>query len=147
MSKRVMEMFLFDALVAILKIEATVKKFDDAESLLYDFNAWDSVIREFEIIGEATKPLIENKILSEKNRVVVDFRNLLVHHYFGIDPDEVWNVVEDDLPYFKEDITNSINNIDDILKQELIESYIESNRYLDFVVEVLKNLGLTTNPH
>ena len=28
-------------------------------------------------------------------------RNILVHHYFGIDPDAVWAVVEHDLPDLK----------------------------------------------
>ncbi len=140
MSDRVIELFLFDALVAILKIEFTVQQFDSAESLLHNFNAWDSVIREFEITGEATKPLIENKILSDKNRVVVDFRNLLVHHYFGIDADEVWNVIEDDLPSFKKDIIQSINKIDTILKQELLDSYSESNKYLEFILTFLNTL-------
>jgi uncharacterized protein with HEPN domain len=28
-------------------------------------------------------------------------RNILIHHYFGIDRDAVWNVVERDLPALK----------------------------------------------
>jgi len=27
-----------------------------------------------------------------------DFRNLLIHEYFGVDPEIVWNIVQDDLP-------------------------------------------------
>jgi len=60
MSERRVELFLFDIYVAILKIEKTVEKFENSEELLHDFNAWDSVIREFEIMGEAARHLIES---------------------------------------------------------------------------------------
>ena len=33
---------------------------------------------------------------------IIGMRNILVHHYFGIDRDAVWNVLEDDLPALKE---------------------------------------------
>ena len=140
MSKRVVELFLFDTLIAILKIEQTVERFENSQTLLYDFNAWDSVVREFEIIGEATKILIEKNILLDKHRVIVDFRNLLIHNYFGIDADEVWNVVEDDLPQFKIDILNRIDKVDKSLKNELVKSYIETNKHLNFIVSFLESL-------
>ncbi len=60
MSKRVYELFLFDIYVAMLKIEYVTKNFKDAQSLKYDFVAWDNVIREFEIIGEAANDLTKN---------------------------------------------------------------------------------------
>ena len=140
MSKRIEELFLFDIYVAILKIQKTVEKFENSEELLHDFNAWDSVIREFEIIGEAARHLIDSNILDESARVVVDFRNLLIHNYFGIDPEEVWDVVINDLPYFTNDILEQINKIERPLKKELIDAYCEHNKYLDFVIEKLKVL-------
>ncbi|MEC9491655.1 HepT-like ribonuclease domain-containing protein [Flexistipes sp.] len=140
MSKRIEELFLFDIYVAILKIQKTVEKFENSEELLHDFNAWDSVIREFEIIGEAARHLIGSNILDENARVVVDFRNLLIHNYFGIDPEEVWDVVINDLPYFTNDILDQINKIEELLKKELIEAYCEHNKYLDFVIEKLQVL-------
>ena len=140
MSERRVELFLFDIYVAILKIEKTVEKFKNSEELLHDFNAWDSVIREFEIIGEAARHLIDSNILDENARVVVDFRNLLIYNYFGIDPEEVWDVVVNDLPYFTNDILEQINKIEEPLKKDLIEAYSEHNKYLDFVIEKLKAL-------
>lgn len=140
MSKRVIELFLFDAFVAILKIEKTIERFTNSQELLYDFNAWDSVIREFEIIGEATKHLINNQVIPSDLQVVVDFRNLLTHNYFGIDSDEVWNVVKDDLPSFKDEIVDQIQKIEKNLKKELVDAYIESNRYLSFLVNELEKV-------
>ena len=57
---RNVELFIFDIYVAILKIEYIVQDFSDAEKLLHDFRSWDSVIREFEIIGEACKYLLKD---------------------------------------------------------------------------------------
>jgi uncharacterized protein with HEPN domain len=138
MSKRVAELFLFDIYVAILKIEKVAEKFNNPESLLHDFVHWDSIIREFEIIGEASKHLINGGLLDKNYRVVVDFRNLLIHNYFGIDPEAVWNVIKEDLPKFKDAIANSINCIDNALKKQLIDSYIEANKHLNFVVTELE---------
>lgn len=140
MSKRAVELFLFDVLVAILKIEKTVERFKDAQELLYDFNAWDSVVREFEIIGEAAKYLLNANIIKEENRVVVDFRNLLIHNYFGVDAQEVWDVVEADIPEFKNEIVSCVINTNQALKYELIDAYCEQNKFLVFVVEYLESL-------
>ena len=140
MFNRTYELFLFDVYIAIVKIEKTVDRFDNAQTLLHDYNAWDSVIREFEIIGEATNYLIKNNILDETSRVVVDFRNLLIHNYFGIDAEEVYDVVKSDLPNFKSLITDKLSQIDNDLKNDLIEAYIQSNSYLEFVKLSLEKL-------
>jgi len=89
MSKRIDELFLFDVWIAILKIEKVTANFARAEEIKDDFVSWDSVIREFEIMGEAVKLLIKNNILSRENRIVVDFRNFIIHHYFGIDAENL----------------------------------------------------------
>ena len=140
MSKRVYELFLFDIYVAILKIEYVTKNFKDAQSLKFDFIAWDSVIREFEIIGEAANILIKNDYLSSETQIVVDFRNLLIHHYFGVDADEVWDVIENDLQSLQQIILQKINSINTELKNELIESIQEENKHLTFIVKKLCQL-------
>ena len=140
MSKRITEMFLFDIYIAILKIRNSAKNFNNVQDLLYSYTHWDSVIREFEIIGEASKHLIDSKILDKSYREVVDFRNQITHEYFGIDPDIVWLVIHNDLNSLEDTIVKLINDIESNLKQELINSFIKDNSYLDFVVEKLKNL-------
>jgi len=140
MSSRVYELFLFDIYVAILKIEYVIEKFDDADSLKHDFISWDSVIREFEIIGEATNVLIKNSILSKENQIVVDFRNLLIHHYFGIDAEEVWDVVNDDLKVYKKLIKSKIQTVNKELKIELLKSIKDENKHIEFILNELNNL-------
>ncbi len=141
MSKRDIELFIFDAYVAILKIEYISKEFSNAQDLLHDFKSWDSVIREFEIIGEASKHMIKNRLLDKKFQTIVDFRNIIIHEYFGIEPDEVYDIINNDLKNFKEIIVDMINNIENNLKIELIESFVEDNRYLEFVVIKLEEFS------
>jgi uncharacterized protein with HEPN domain len=140
MSKRVFELFLFDIYIAILKIEFISKKFDNSEALKHDFISWDCVIREFEIIGEATNILIKNNIVKKENQIVVDFRNLLIHHYFGIDSDEIWDVIHNDLKIYKKLIIDKIQMTEENLKSELINDIGNENSHLEFIVEALKQI-------
>ena len=137
---RSVEMFIFDIYIAILKIEDTSSKFDNVQNLLYSYVHWDSVIREFEIIGEASKYLIKDDLFSKKYQVLVDFRNKITHEYFGIDQDIVWLIIYNDLDEIKYLILKLITNIENNLKIELIESFMQDNGYLEFVVEKLKKL-------
>ena len=69
-----------------------------------DDKTQSAVMRQLEIIGEATKRLSE-----EFRRVHPDLpwremaatRDRLVHGYFTVKLDIVWNVVEKDLPHVK----------------------------------------------
>jgi uncharacterized protein with HEPN domain len=61
-----------------------------------------AVVRAFEIIGEAAKIIpAETKAhypLAEW-QLMTDFRNLLTHHYFGIDYEILWRTIKENLPY------------------------------------------------
>jgi len=135
------EMFLFDIFIAINKIKYVVKDFDNSDDLLHSFKDWDTVIREFEIIGEASKYLLKNNLLDNEFRKIVDFRNRITHNYFGIDPEIVFHISKYELDDFLKVINKLINKIDNSLKNELIESFIEDNKYLDFIVKELKKLN------
>ena len=137
---REIELFIFDIYIAILKIKKVTSEFDNVEDLLHNFTSWDSVIREFEIIGEASKYLLKNKLLDKQYQEIVDFRNQIIHEYFGIDRDVVWTIVQVDLSHFEEIILKLIKNIEIDLKKELVESFIEDNKYLDFIVQSLEEI-------
>ncbi|BAI81468.1 conserved hypothetical protein [Deferribacter desulfuricans SSM1] len=85
MSKRIKELFLFDILIAVLKIEEHAKRYKNAYELKLAYHDWDFIIRQFEIIGESTNKLIKYSYFSDDKREIVDFRNVLIHEYFGID--------------------------------------------------------------
>ncbi len=60
-----------------------------------------AVIREFEIIGESVGKLPDELKMSSPDVAWQDikaFHNLLVHEYFGVDLEIVWQVLQADLP-------------------------------------------------
>ena len=64
-----------------------------------------AVIRKLEIIGEASNHLSSSikKRYSETDWVqIVGFRNIIAHEYFIVDNELVWEVVQNDLPSFKQ---------------------------------------------
>ena len=66
---------------------------------------YSAVIREFEIIGEAVgklPPILKERFPKIEWQDIKDFRNLLIHEYFGVDLEIVWKVIHDDLPHLKE---------------------------------------------
>lgn len=61
----------------------------------------DAVIRNFEVLGEAAKRIPEGLQLANPQidwRRISDFRNLLIHEYFGINYNIVWKIIEAYLP-------------------------------------------------
>ena len=137
---REIELFIFDIYIAILKIDKVASQFDNVEDLLHSFTDWDSVIREFEIIGEATKYLLKDKLLSKQYQEIVDFRNQITHEYFGINRDIIWFTIQHDLKDFNSVVLELIKKIKPNLKKELIESSIADHEYLGFIVKRLEEL-------
>lgn len=137
---RIVEMFIFDVFIAILKIKKTVEEFNNVQGLVHDYKAWDSVVREFEIIGEASKYLLKTNLIDKEYQVVVDFRNKIIHGYFGVEAEIIWHIIHNELDDYFQTILKLIHNIEQDLKQELIDSFIEDNRYWNFLVTPLQEL-------
>ena len=67
----------------------------------------DAVYRNFEIIGEAANRLTDEFInsYSEINwHKVIGLRNRIIHGYFDIDDEIIWNIILNDLPTLKKQI-------------------------------------------
>ena len=92
--------YLVDIFIAADKIKRYTQSFSDAKSFLYSEIEWDATVRELEIIGEATKHLLQDEMIDPRHRIIVDFRNHIVHAYFGIDEQIVWEVVHQFLDPF-----------------------------------------------
>ena len=76
----------------------------------------DAVIREFEIIGEATKNLSEEvrrKYSDIPWNKVAGMRNKLIHGYFGVNLNLVWETIHNQLPVLKDDISKILKQIND----------------------------------
>jgi len=75
-----------------------------------------AVLRALEIIGEATKNL--SKELKAKYpkipwRDIAGMRNKLIHEYFGVKLELVWQTVEDRLPKLKKQISKILKEINE----------------------------------
>ena len=74
-----------------------------------DSKTIDAVVRNFEIIGEAANRLPQDFKESHPEidwHRIRGFRNRIVHHYFGIDLDIVWQIKENFLPDMLKQISN-----------------------------------------
>ena len=71
------------------------------EEFLSDRKTIDAVVRNLEVVGEAASRLTD---AARKHRgdiecpLIVGLRNRIVHEYFGIDSEIVWEIIAHDLP-------------------------------------------------
>lgn len=92
--------FFADMLAAIEKIQRYLENIT-LEEFLEDEMRIDAVVRNLEIIGEAAgkiPPETRNKCSHIPWKRIVGLRNILIHEYFGIDMDIVWDIIENYLP-------------------------------------------------
>ncbi len=72
----------------------------------------DAVMRRLEIIGEAVKNIpksFKNKYPEILWREIAGMRDILIHEYFGININIVWNTIQKDIPKLKKHILELIN--------------------------------------
>ena len=105
------QVYLRHILDAIGKIE-TYLKGQTYESFCKNDMMIDAVVRELEIVGEATNNLSEHLRQSHPGipwRDAIDMRNFLIHEYFGVRTQVVWDTCESDLPLMKRLISKLIS--------------------------------------
>jgi uncharacterized protein with HEPN domain len=79
----------------------------DANSFSANRMVQDAVIRQFEIVGEATKNLSDNFRNCHPHlpwKDLAGFRDKLIHQYFGVDLSTVWRSVVEDVPILQEEL-------------------------------------------
>ena len=94
---------------AIEKIEAYIAV--GKERFLQETHWHDAVIRQLEIIGEATKnisPELRKKHVDVPWRRIAGLRDVLIHNYMGVDLEAVWEITQTSLPEFKASVTRII---------------------------------------
>jgi uncharacterized protein with HEPN domain len=80
----------------------------------------DAVIRQLEIVGEATKRLSDD-VRSQHPEVpwrrIAGLRDVLIHDYMGVDLDTVWEIKQRQLPQLRKTVDQLLSQNVDILRQ------------------------------
>ena len=103
MSKRDWKLFVFDILECIEKIEDFTSGMTQ-EEFVRDIKTRDAVLRNFEIIGEAAGKIpadIRGKYNGIPWSQIIGLRNRLIHGYFVVDYNIIWEIVRNELPDLK----------------------------------------------
>lgn len=88
---------------AIAEIEEYTQGFTE-EKFIEHRLVRNATVRQFEIIGEAANAIsteCTNNYPEIPWRILVDFRNVLIHQYFGVNFKQVFKVTQEDLPELK----------------------------------------------
>jgi len=111
MSKRSDMDLLDDILICLERIQLYISKlsYDEFAS---DSKTQDAIIRNIEILGEASKKLSDNvkqKYNAIPWKMIAGTRDRLIHDYFGVNIDIIWEIATIDVPELKEKIAEIKN--------------------------------------
>ena len=104
------KVYLEDILEAIGKIR-TYTAGMSADSFASDDKTLDAVLRNLEVIGEAVK-CVPDEVRTQHEEVewkkIAGLRDILIHQYFGIDAEIIWDVVQNKLPELERQIRDAV---------------------------------------
>ena len=95
------------------KIQEFVEDIFDADAFYMDVKTFDAVLMNFVIIGESVVKISDELKINEPQipwKRMKGFRNIVAHNYFGVDAEEVWQIIKNNIPELE-------NDIDTILKR------------------------------
>ena len=103
---------ILDSIAAIESFSKNMKK----EKLISSRLKQSAIVREIEIIGEAVKNIsknLKNKHPEIEWKEIVGTRDKMIHHYFGVDLNIIWNIIKINIPDLKEKIAKIKKELND----------------------------------
>ena len=98
---------ILSILEAIQKIFNYTKDFDTADNFYENQRDFDAAMMNFMVMGEMVARL-SDEFIEKHNHIewhkIRGFRNIIAHNYFGIDAEEVWEIIEVHLPKFRDEL-------------------------------------------
>lgn len=95
---------LTNILESILKVENYTSSFQDADTFMEDSRSFDAVLMNFIVIGEMVAKLsddFKNRHFEIEWWKIKGLRNIVAHDYFGVDAEEIWQIIHYKLPALK----------------------------------------------
>jgi len=106
-------LYLTDILEALESIQSFVEGMG-FEDFKQDNKTSSAVIRKFEVIGEAAKRVpesIKQKYPSVPWKEMAGMRDKLIHFYFGVNYDLLWQTIENRIPEIKPVISQILGDL------------------------------------
>jgi len=103
MPKRDPDLLVVDMLEALRKIELYTAGMDHS-SFLQDEKTIDAVVRNLEVLGEAARQVPDDFVAGHRSvpwGKITGLRNRIVHDYFGLDLEIIWQIIRNDLAPLK----------------------------------------------
>jgi uncharacterized protein with HEPN domain len=85
------------------------------QDLMNDLNLRDATIRRIEIIGEATKNIskeVRNKHPEVTWKKIAGTRDNVIHRYFNVDLEIIWNIVSENIPQLKKQMNDILKDLE-----------------------------------
>jgi uncharacterized protein with HEPN domain len=104
--KRRETLFIKDILKNILLIEDSIKNLSKTEFIKNKLII-DATVRRLEVIGEAVKNIseeIKTKYPEIEWKKIAGTRDTIIHAYFSVDLDIIWEIIKWDIPILKNKI-------------------------------------------
>jgi len=112
--KRNFILYLQDIISSINHIQNFVENVD-YDDFLDDIKTQSAVVRQLEIIGEASKNIPQDIKIINTNipwKKIAGTRDIIIHDCFGIDYALVWDIIHNELKTLKIQITEILNELD-----------------------------------
>jgi uncharacterized protein with HEPN domain len=103
--------YLEDILESTRKITSYTANLSQA-AFVEDEKTFDAVVRNLEVIGEAVKKLPEDLRAQHPSlewKKMAGLRDMLIHEYFGLDSEIVWDIVKNKVPTLNQAVRAMLN--------------------------------------
>ncbi len=86
-----------------------------AEAFYQDQKVFDAVLMNFIVLGEAVSKIsteFKSKFATVEWNKIKSFRNIVAHNYFGVDAEEVWQIIDLDIPILNKSVQEIIQDLE-----------------------------------
>ena len=112
--KRTYRLYLNDIIQAMRKIEKYSQGLN-YDSFVNNDMVIDAMLRNIEVIGEAAAQ-IPDTIKQQYSHIpwkkIIGLRNIVIHEYFGVDLDNIWKIVTENIPEAKQRLVEMFDELD-----------------------------------